>query len=127
MKTSIAIVILTSLLLTTGCSSIGGCYRKTAMHLLNADEPTKTIAKAQYPSAFGTIQEVIAHYKTDKIEYGFISGPSANINTLDRMLKSGYRVGIIIPSMPVDHAIPIIETKQAKRKNILEIHYTKHI
>ena len=120
MKTTTALFI--ALLLFNGC---GHCYEKAAHHLLDTDSHVQVVARERWPDQFGTIPSVVEWARLPGTEYGWLAGPSASVGTVGRLLKAGYRVVIVVPSWPVDHALPVESLGDVEGKRILEVHYSK--
>ena len=108
--------------LLVGC---GHCYETASHYLLDTDSHVRVVAREKWPDRFGTIPSVVNWAKTPGVEYGWVRGPSATVGTVGRLLQAGYRVVVVVPSWPVDHALPVESVGDVKGKRILEVHYSK--
>ena len=113
---------LAACVLLVGC---GHCYEAATHHLLDTDSHVQVVARERWPGMFGTIPSVVEWARTPGIEYGWVRGPSASPSTVRRLLRAGYRVVVVVPSWPVDHALAVESVGDVKWKRILEIHYSK--
>ena len=115
--------VISILIMFTGCS---GCFRTTAMHLVNADESTKVLAKEQYPERYGSIVEVVEKYRSDNLEYGIWFEGHISKQSINRLLDCGYNVVAVIPSDGnTYHAFIVKSLRDIENYRILEIHYSK--
>ena len=114
--------LISACMLLAGC---GHCYEKAALHLVDADPTVQAIARERWPDRFGTIPSVVEWARTPRIEYGWLAGPSASQGTVGRLLKAGYRVVVVVPSWPVDHALAVESLGDVEGRVILEVHYSR--